>query len=104
MMKTSSNQYRAFDPIDSAHGNGPDGRNAAADHKRVTQPGNHIHIDDPDYQRVVEPVRPGFPGKMDRVCFGMMRGSGFPATAGRNGCPGGNVANRGSLPEGGGPR
>ncbi|MFN8939756.1 MAG: Gfo/Idh/MocA family protein [Acidobacteriota bacterium] len=40
---------------------------AARQHKRVTQMGNHIHNDLPNYRRVVELVRSGIVGKIQRV-------------------------------------
>lgn len=40
---------------------------AARKHGRVTQMGNHIHNDLPNYRRVVELVRSGMLGKIDRV-------------------------------------
>src|SRR5207253_3933869 len=41
--------------------------NAAQKHARITQMGNHIHNDLPNYRRVVELVRSGMLGKIDRV-------------------------------------
>ena len=40
---------------------------AAAANKRITQLGNHIHNDYPNYRRAVELVRSGLLGKIDRV-------------------------------------
>src|SRR5690242_20153631 len=40
---------------------------ASLNHKRVTQMGNHIHNDYPNYRRVVEMVRSGKLGKITRV-------------------------------------
>jgi hypothetical protein len=40
---------------------------AARRHKRVTQLGNHIHNDLPNYRRVVELVRSGRLGRIDLV-------------------------------------
>lgn len=40
---------------------------AAQQHNRITQMGNHIHNDLPNYRRVVELVRSGMLGKIDRV-------------------------------------
>ncbi len=40
---------------------------ASLNHKRVTQMGNHIHNDLPNYRRVVELVRSGKLGKITRV-------------------------------------
>lgn len=40
---------------------------AAQKHSRVTQMGNHIHNDHANYRRVVEIVRAGMLGKIDRV-------------------------------------
>ena len=41
--------------------------NAAKKHGRITQMGNHIHNDLPNYRRVVEIVKSGMLGKVDRV-------------------------------------
>ena len=41
--------------------------NTATKHARITQLGNHIHNDYPNYRRVVELVRSGILGKIDRV-------------------------------------
>jgi predicted dehydrogenase len=55
--------------------------NAATRHARITQLGNHIHNDYPNYRRVVELVRSGILGKIDRVrCWtrSAARGIGNP--------------------------
>ncbi len=41
--------------------------NAAQKHARITQMGNHIHNDLPNYRRVVEVIRSGALGKINRV-------------------------------------
>jgi predicted dehydrogenase len=41
--------------------------NAAHKHARITQMGNHIHNDLPNYRRVVEVIRSGALGKINRV-------------------------------------
>lgn len=54
---------------------------AAAENKRITQLGNHIHNDVPNYRRVVEIVQSGMLGKIDRVhCWkkSALRGIGNP--------------------------
>lgn len=48
--------------------------NAAARYRRVTQLGNHIHNDLPNYRRVVEIVRSGMLGSINRVYCGMAGG------------------------------
>ena len=40
---------------------------ASLQYKRVTQMGNHIHNDFPNYRRVVEMVQSGKLGKISRV-------------------------------------
>lgn len=45
---------------------------AARGNARVTQMGNHIHNDLPNYRRVVELVRSGMLGKIDRVYCGLL--------------------------------
>jgi predicted dehydrogenase len=55
---------------------------AAAENKRVTQLGNHIHNDYPNYRRAVELVRSGQLGKIERVTCWIQsddKGIGRPA-------------------------
>ena len=47
---------------------------AARKHARVSQMGNHIHNDLPNYRRVVELVRSGMLGKIDRVYCALTSG------------------------------
>lgn len=57
---------------------------AARAHNRVTQMGNHIHNDLPNYRRVVELVRSGAIGKVERVAIwktSETKGLGTPADA-----------------------
>lgn len=55
---------------------------AAARHKRVTQMGNHIHNDLPNYRRVVELVKSGSLGKINRVYCSLVSGEkSLPAVA-----------------------
>lgn len=57
---------------------------AARRHQRVTQMGNHIHNDLPNYRRVVELVRSGIIGKVHRVAVwktSETKGLGRPADA-----------------------
>jgi predicted dehydrogenase len=57
---------------------------AAHKHGRITQMGNHIHNDLPNYRRVVELVRSGMLGKIDRVYCSLRSGEksiGKPADA-----------------------
>lgn len=49
--------------------------NAALKHKRITQMGNHIHNDRPTYRRVVEVVRSGVLGKINRVDCSLKAGN-----------------------------
>lgn len=56
--------------------------NAAAHYGRVTQLGNHIHNDMPNYRRVVEIVRSGMLGSINRVYIGLSGGAlSLPASA-----------------------
>jgi len=58
--------------------------NAAARYQRVTQMGNHIHNDLPNYRRVVEMVRSGRLGRINRVQCWMTsstKGLGNPPNA-----------------------
>ncbi|HPT27587.1 MAG TPA: Gfo/Idh/MocA family oxidoreductase, partial [Bryobacteraceae bacterium] len=54
-------------PMAYSIGEGRAMANAATRHKRVTQLGNHIHNDLPNYRRSVEIVRSGILGKINRV-------------------------------------
>ncbi len=54
-------------PMAYSIGEGRAMANAATRNKRVTQLGNHIHNDLPNYRRVVEIVRSGMLGKINRV-------------------------------------
>jgi predicted dehydrogenase len=47
---------------------------AAKRHNRITQMGNHIHNDLPNYRRVVEIVKSGMLGKIDRVYCALASG------------------------------
>src|SRR5216684_1167044 len=56
--------------------------NAAQKHARITQMGNHIHNDLPNYRRVVEVIRSGALGKINRVDCSLktgVKGLGRPA-------------------------
>jgi predicted dehydrogenase len=55
---------------------------AAQKHERITQMGNHIHNDLPNYRRVVEVIRSGVLGKINRVDCSLatgVKGLGKPA-------------------------
>ncbi len=55
-------------PLCYSIGEGPrHGRSSRASTTRITQMGNHIHNDLPNYRRVVEIVRSGMLGKIQRV-------------------------------------
>ena len=54
-------------PLSYSIGEGRRMVKAARDHKRVTQMGNHIHNDLPNYRRVVELIQAGVVGKVSRV-------------------------------------
>jgi predicted dehydrogenase len=54
-------------PLSYSVGEGRAMVKAALANKRITQMGNHIHNDLPNYRRVVEMVRSGKLGKIDRV-------------------------------------
>jgi predicted dehydrogenase len=54
-------------PLSYSIGEGRAMVKAARAHNRVTQMGNHIHNDIPNYRRVVELVRSGLIGKVNRV-------------------------------------
>ncbi len=54
-------------PLSYSIGEGRAMVRAAQAHKRVSQMGNHIHNDLPNYRRVVEVVRSGMLGKISRV-------------------------------------
>lgn len=49
--------------------------NAALNHKRVTQMGNHIHNDRPTYRRAVEVIRSGALGAINRVDCSLVVGA-----------------------------
>jgi len=49
--------------------------NAARSHQRITQMGNHIHNDRPTYRRVVEIIRSGALGKINRVDCSLATGA-----------------------------
>src|SRR6185295_17571086 len=55
---------------------------ASLKYKRVTQMGNHIHNDLPNYRRVVELVQSGKLGRITRVhCWKTGGGAAAPASA-----------------------
>jgi predicted dehydrogenase len=54
-------------PLSYSVAEGRDMADASLNHSRVTQMGNHIHNDHPNYRRVVEMVRSGKLGKITRV-------------------------------------
>jgi predicted dehydrogenase len=58
---------------------------ASLKYKRVTQMGNHIHNDTPNYRRVVELVQSGKLGRITRVHCWKTGGGAAPAGAGRSG-------------------
>ncbi|HEY3440367.1 MAG TPA: Gfo/Idh/MocA family oxidoreductase [Paludibaculum sp.] len=62
-------------PLSYSIGEGRAMLTAAQKHKRVSQMGNHIHNDLPNYRRVVELVRSGSLGKINRVYCSI--GTGF---------------------------
>lgn len=69
-------------PLSFSIGEGRAMARAAARHKRVTQMGNHIHNDLPNYRRVVELVKSGSLGKINRVYCSLVSGEkslGSPA-------------------------
>jgi predicted dehydrogenase len=61
-------------PLCYSIGEGRAMRNAAQKNQRITQLGNHIHNDYPNYRRVVELVRSGMLGKINRVYCSMTTG------------------------------
>ncbi|MBI4893513.1 MAG: Gfo/Idh/MocA family oxidoreductase, partial [Acidobacteria bacterium] len=61
-------------PLSYSIGEGRAMVRAAQRYKRVTQMGNHIHNDLPNYRRVVELVRSGSLGKITKVYCGMASG------------------------------
>ncbi|WP_321478150.1 Gfo/Idh/MocA family oxidoreductase [uncultured Paludibaculum sp.] len=61
-------------PLCYSIGEGRAMANAAQKHSRVTQMGNHIHNDLPNYRRVVEMVQSGKLGKINRVYCAMASG------------------------------
>lgn len=69
-------------PLSYSIGEGRAMLNAARKHNRVSQMGNHIHNDLPNYRRVVELVRSGSLGKINRVYCAIntgAKGLGRPA-------------------------
>ncbi|MBI5085764.1 MAG: Gfo/Idh/MocA family oxidoreductase [Acidobacteria bacterium] len=62
-------------PLSYSIGEGRAMVNAARRNKRVTQMGNHIHNDLPNYRRVVEIVKSGMLGKINRVYCSLASGS-----------------------------
>jgi len=73
-------------PMAYSIGEGRAMANAAARYKRVTQLGNHIHNDLPNYRRVVEIVRSGMLGKINRV-YCALAGGGINLPASTTGAP-----------------
>jgi predicted dehydrogenase len=61
-------------PLSYSIGEGRAMAEAARKHSRVTQMGNHIHNDLPNYRRVVEIVQSGMLGKVQRVYCAMNSG------------------------------
>jgi predicted dehydrogenase len=71
-------------PLSYSIGEGRAMVKAARQHKRVTQMGNHIHNDLPNYRRVVEAIQSGAVGKVTRVSVwktSESKGIGKPADA-----------------------
>lgn len=71
-------------PLSYSIGEGRAMVKAARQHKRVTQMGNHIHNDLPNYRRVVEAIQSGAVGKVTRVSVwktSESKGLGKPADA-----------------------
>ncbi len=69
-------------PLSFSVGEGRAMVKAALAHQRITQMGNHIHNDLPNYRRVVEIVRSGMLGKIQRVFCALSsasKGLGKPA-------------------------
>jgi predicted dehydrogenase len=69
-------------PLSYSIGEGRAMVKAAQRHRRISQMGNHIHNDLPNYRRVVELIRSGIVGKVDRVEVwktGESKGMGTPA-------------------------
>jgi len=69
-------------PLSYSIGEGRAMMQAAAKYQRITQLGNHIHNDHDNYRRVVELVRSGMLGKINRVFCSMRtqeQGIGKPA-------------------------
>lgn len=62
-------------PLSYSIGEGRAMVKAALAHQRITQMGNHIHNDLPNYRRVVELVRSGMLGKIHRVYCAMNSGT-----------------------------
>lgn len=61
-------------PLAYSIGEGRAMSEAAKKHQRITQMGNHIHNDLPNYRRVVELVRSGMLGKINRVYCALASG------------------------------
>lgn len=69
-------------PLSYSIGEGRAMVRAAQKHERITQMGNHIHNDQPNYRRVVEAIRSGVLGKINRVDCSLkvgFKGVGKPA-------------------------
>jgi len=69
-------------PLSYSIGEGRAMVKAARAHQRVTQMGNHIHNDLPNYRRVVELIQAGVVGKVNRVSVwktSELKGLGAPA-------------------------
>jgi predicted dehydrogenase len=62
-------------PLSYSIGEGRAMASAAVKHKRITQLGNHIHNDRPTYRRVVEVIRSGALGRINRVDCSLAVGS-----------------------------
>ena len=62
-------------PLAYSIGEGALWSNAALNHKRVTQMGNHIHNDRPTYRRAVEVIRSGALGAIHRVDCSLVVGA-----------------------------
>jgi predicted dehydrogenase len=61
-------------PLSYSIGEGRAMVRAAREHQRITQMGNHIHNDRPNYRRVVELVQSGMLGKINRVYCALTSG------------------------------
>jgi predicted dehydrogenase len=62
-------------PLSYSIGEGRAMVSAAQKHARITQMGNHIHNDLPNYRRVVEVIRSGALGKINRVDCSLQTGA-----------------------------